>query len=96
MRQEIQRFADRGEREVNGVVTNRMRVYVELSVSEWLRYYAGHASQVLVVDEQGRRIAFPASALRPYTRHDGVRGWFWIEFDDSNRLIAVTPASPSI
>lgn len=72
--------------------SQRYRVRVDLPAHEWLRFYSGEARQVIAEDESGRRIAFPAVALRPYTRRDGVHGWFWIETGPDGRLAAVRPA----
>jgi hypothetical protein len=38
-------------------------------------------------DSEGRRIRFPALALRPFVMHDGVNGVFVLRVDENNKLI---------
>ncbi|UTA49364.1 DUF2835 domain-containing protein [Simiduia sp. 21SJ11W-1] len=69
------------------------QVEVQLAISrdELLRLYRGSARVVSAVAVDGRRIRFPADALRRLVTDKGVYGRFAIEFDDANRLIAVRP-----
>jgi len=34
-------------------------------------------------------VQFPAAALRPHLRHDGIRGRFELEFDERRRFVAL-------
>jgi len=66
-----------------------VRFRLDISPEQYLRYYQGAASQVVAMGYDGRRIRFPASRLRPFVTHDGVRGEFELEFDAQNKFIAL-------
>ena len=68
------------------------RVHLNISADEFERVYRGSARNILATDEQRRRIQFPASALRPFVTHEGVRGVFVIRVDTCNKLIDVQRA----
>jgi len=66
-----------------------MRVFeVDLNIptAELLRYYRGTASCVVTTDRFGRRIRFPAAALRAFVTAFGVHGRFLLHVDEHNRL----------
>lgn len=72
-----------------------MRRYVvdlKIPASELLRYYQGAASAVAAHDQYGRRVQFPAAALRPFVSGAGVYGRFVLEVNDDNRLQRITAA----
>jgi hypothetical protein len=60
---------------------------LDISAETCLLYYQGQASTVFAVDRQGRRVRFPAMALRKHVTRDGVRGTFCLETDTSHRLL---------
>ncbi len=60
---------------------------IKISPQQFLQYYRGSASSVTVTAEDGRRIRLPARHLRPFLRHDGIKGRFKLTFADNNRLI---------
>ncbi len=62
---------------------------LNISAQELQRYYKGSASSVNVIADDGQRIQFPVSALRPYVLHDGVKGRFVMRVDDRNKLIEI-------
>jgi hypothetical protein len=64
-----------------------MRFRLNLSAEHYLRFYRGQASRVSVIAEDGRRIEFPAIALRPFVTALGVRGDFQLIVDADNRLL---------
>ncbi len=66
---------------------NRICFSLHISSDEYLRYYRGSAHSVVVVSEDGRRVRFPASSLRPFVTHEGVRGRFELLLDSDNRLL---------
>lgn len=68
-------------------------VLVDFSISrdELLRMYRGSAHTVSAIAIDGRRIQFPAQALRAFVTQDGISGRFRIEFDQNNKLLSVTP-----
>lgn len=57
-----------------------------LTPERYLKYYQGIAKNISVIAEDGRRIEFPASGLRPFVTQDGIRGRFELQMDDHNRL----------
>lgn len=66
---------------------HRLRFRLALSADAYLDYYRGNAQQIITEAETRQRIRFPAEALRPYVTHDGVYGYFEIEFDDQHKLV---------
>ncbi|MEE9493063.1 MAG: DUF2835 domain-containing protein [Gammaproteobacteria bacterium] len=65
-------------------------VQLSLSVEEVSRYYRGVAQQVVAITEDGRRIRFPARALRSIVTQDGVQGYFTIETDDDFKFLGIS------
>ena len=63
-----------------------IRFSLNLSADRYLSHYQGHARSVSVVADDGRRILFPANALRPFVTKLGVQGHFELMIDDNNRL----------
>lgn len=68
---------------------NELRFYLNLSPERYLRYYRGTAKSVSVVSTEGQRLQFPAERLRPFVTHEGVRGLFALQFDNSNRFVSL-------
>ena len=69
-----------------------MRQYLvdlRIPASELLRYYRGSAASVSATDRYGRRLQFPAQALRPFVDRDGVHGTFSLQVDAENRLRSI-------
>ena len=68
-----------------------MRYVFDLTISreELLKFYAGHARSVHARDRHGRRVSFPAEALRPFVGSYGISGTFEITADRSGRLQSV-------
>jgi hypothetical protein len=64
-------------------------VRLRISAVAYQRMYSGEASHVLAEDLQGRRVRFPASALRPFVTRIGVNGVFELRVDAANRLIDI-------
>jgi len=64
-----------------------IRFRLNLSNERYLSFYQGRASRVSVIAQDGRRIEFPASALRPFVTHQGVQGEFQLVVDEHNRLL---------
>jgi hypothetical protein len=67
-------------------MTQKLQFSIHISPEQYERYYQGSAKFVHVQTEQGRSLQFPASALRPYVTHLGVRGRFEIEFNEQHKL----------
>ena len=56
---------------------------------EYLSYYKGSARWVQVISSDGRRVRFPASALRPFVDEDGVEGRFEMMVDENHKLVTL-------
>jgi len=65
---------------------NKLRFHLRLDAQEYLPYYSGRVTAISVVTDDGRRIEFPAEHLRQFVSHQGIDGYFEIEFDENNRL----------
>ena len=64
-----------------------IRFCLNLSAERYLQFYQGRASRVSVTSVDGRRIEFPANALRPFVTSQGVQGEFRLLIDENNRLL---------
>jgi len=64
-------------------------VSLEISAEAYQQMYRGTARDVLAEDLQGRRIRFPAVALRPFVTREGVSGVFVLRVDARNKLIDI-------
>ena len=69
------------------------RFNLQISQQEYLRYYQGAASSVLVFSENGQRLRFPASRLRPFLTHTGIHGRFQMTVDTQNRFVEMKKLS---
>jgi hypothetical protein len=72
----------------------RYELDLRISDSELLRYYRGAVSDVVAFDRYGRKIRFPASALRPFVTRTGIQGRFVLEVDADNRLRGIRMIEP--
>jgi hypothetical protein len=63
-----------------------IRFSLNLSADRYLRFYQGRAKSVSVLADDGRRVEFPANALRPFVTRTGVQGHFEIRIDAHQRL----------
>jgi len=75
-------------------VTERfIEVALAISAEEYLKLYQRGHAVVSARSLDGRRVQFPAQALRPWVGHSGIRGKFRIFFDHQNRLSKIEPSS---
>ena len=58
---------------------------LNISAEQLELYYRGSVREVLARTNDGRRLRFPLSLLRPYVTYSGVQGRFRILFDQSRR-----------
>ena len=65
------------------------RFSVDISTEKYLDYYQGSVTQVIVTTDNGKRIQFPAGALRKYVTHMGIKGNFRILYSDDNKFIRI-------
>jgi len=67
----------------------QVRFAIRISVEDYIYYYKGQATQVIVNADDGRRVQFPAGCLQPFVLHDGINGIFRLRFDANNKLIGL-------
>ncbi|OUE41889.1 hypothetical protein BZY95_11070 [Billgrantia desiderata SP1] len=64
-------------------------VVIELSAEACLAHYEGRVGQVLAHSLDGRRVVFPAEALRRVVTRDGVHGTFRLSFTSEGRFRSI-------
>jgi hypothetical protein len=64
-------------------------VQLDISAAAYESLYRGDARTVVAHDARGRRIQFPAAALRPFVTHAGISGVFVIRVDARNKLVDI-------
>jgi len=70
----------------------RIKEYIvplSITADAYRRLYSGDARNVLAYDQEGQKIQFPASSLRPFVTREGIRGTFIIRVDENNKLIGI-------
>jgi hypothetical protein len=70
-----------------------LTVYLNLSSTELERYYKGEVDIVYTRATNGLSVKFPASILRPFIVHQGVKGYFEIEFDQNHKFKSIKKLS---
>ena len=84
----LDRWLENGTR----VVEMEYREYIvplHIAADAYRRLYSGDAQHVLARDQEGRKIQFPASSLRPFVTREGIRGTFIIRVDAQNKLTGI-------
>ncbi|OGQ95429.1 MAG: hypothetical protein A2521_06835 [Deltaproteobacteria bacterium RIFOXYD12_FULL_57_12] len=71
----------------NGQVT--VRIMLNISSEEFLRYYRGQADSVIATTTDGRRIRFPAVNLRSFISPQGIKGLFELTYTAGNQLVSI-------
>ncbi len=66
-----------------------LRLRLDIPHRLFRHYYAGRVQAVQARSLDGLRVQFPAAALRPHLRHDGIHGLFELEFDTRHRFVAL-------
>lgn len=64
-------------------------IVLDLSAEACLAHYEGRVEQVVAQSLDGRRVAFPAEALRRVVTRDGVRGVFRLSFTPEGRFLSM-------
>ncbi len=67
----------------------QVKFSIRISAEDYIYYYKGQATQVIVNAHDGRRVQFPASCLQPFVLHNGINGVFSLRFDADNKLIGL-------
>ena len=70
-----------------------IRFRLDINPSQFLNYYRGHSKSVLALSMNGKRVQFPANALRPFLGREGIHGCFEIEFDENYKLVELARLS---
>lgn len=63
--------------------------YIDIYYHTFQRHYAGSAANVLITAQDGSRLQIPASYLRPFVTHIGVKGHFKIVLDEKNAIVSL-------
>ncbi|WP_017431367.1 DUF2835 domain-containing protein [Vreelandella jeotgali] len=66
-------------------------VVIDLTYDECLAYYAGSVANVRTRSLDGRRVVFPAEALRRVVTRDGVHGLYRLTFSPEGRFQRIQP-----
>ncbi|WP_089714123.1 DUF2835 domain-containing protein [Halomonas daqiaonensis] len=64
-------------------------VVIELSYEACLAHYEGRVANVQTRSLDGRRVVFPAEALRRVVAGDGVHGFFRLTFTEDGRFRSI-------
>ncbi|MBA2778861.1 DUF2835 family protein [Billgrantia kenyensis] len=64
-------------------------VVLDLSAETCLAHYEGRVGQVMAFSLDGKRVVFPAEALRRVVARDGVHGTFRLAFTAEGRFISI-------
>jgi len=81
---------------VNNEQRKRFQVELALPAEELLKLYRGQARKVSALARDGRRIQFPAMALQPFVRREGVYGSFVVTVNADNKLISIERVSTPV
>ncbi|KAB7622973.1 DUF2835 family protein [Alkalilimnicola sp. S0819] len=65
---------------------NEVRFGLRISAEEYLRYYRGQARDALVTATDGRKVRFPAAALRRHVTREGISGFFVLRYDNRGKF----------
>ncbi|QEQ96322.1 DUF2835 family protein [Neptunomonas concharum] len=68
---------------------NEIIINISISTKEYLKQYQAPNCQVSTLSSDGRRVRFPASILRPFLLHDGIKGRFRISFDSGGKFKSI-------
>ncbi|NVK74290.1 DUF2835 domain-containing protein [Marinomonas sp. CT5] len=63
---------------------------VALPASKYEAMYSGAAKNLVASSLDGRKVQLPLSAFQRFLTHQGIYGFFEVEFDDTNKLVGVT------
>jgi len=69
---------------------NELIVDLHISADEYQRLYRGEVASVLARARDGRRVRFPATALRPFVTWQGVKGSFRIVYGSNGKLAGIS------
>lgn len=70
-------------------------VVINLTREECLAHYEGWAQKVHTRSLDGRRVVFPASALRQIIGRDGVDGIYRLTYSESGKFESIVALQPN-
>ena len=62
---------------------------LQLSYDQFLQVYQGIAKNILVVANDGRRIAFPARNIQSFLTKEGINGHFEMVLTNENKFVSI-------
>lgn len=68
------------------VVMHDVIFSIRMSPDTYLHYYRGTAKNIIVRAEDGRKIQFPAKALQPFIKKNGIHGRFRLIYDQQHKF----------
>jgi len=68
---------------------NSIVVTLHISPDAYLKQYQTPSVMVHTRANDGRRVQFPASILKPFLMHDGIHGRFNIHFDQNGKFKSI-------
>jgi hypothetical protein len=71
-----------------------LRFSLSIPAEKYLSYYKGTTRWIQVKSFGGKRVRFPASALRPFVDDQGVEGTFEMMIDENNKLVELRRLGP--
>jgi hypothetical protein len=66
-----------------------IRFKLSLSSEQFLRVYQGIAKNITTRTDDGRLIKFPAQNIKQFLAHDGIYGYFEMEFSPEHKFIGI-------
>ena len=66
-----------------------IRFKLSLTSKQFLQVYQGTAKNIAARTDDGQVIKFPAQHIKPFLTHDGIYGYFEIEFSHEHKFIGI-------
>lgn len=66
-----------------------VRFKLSLSSEQFLQVYQGIAKNVTARTDEGQVIKFPAQHIKSFLTHDGIYGYFEMEFSPEHKFIGI-------
>lgn len=77
-------------------MTEKQLLYFSLAIppEQYLHVYQGHAKNITVVAEDGRRVQFPAQKVQHFLTREGLYGRFEMQLTANDQFISIRRISP--
>ncbi len=66
-----------------------IRFKLSLSSEQFLRVYQGTAKNIATRTDDGQLIKFPAQNIKQFLTHDGIYGYFEMEFSPEYKFMGI-------